>query len=170
MRTDWRPCEDGPDGDPCEKEGCFVCHKFHTDLRYSYLWRGPKPEPVTAPPRWKIQWWSTKQKILAYWWPVHRRVRRAWRFAIAVIRHTLAGFPRSTEAEVAARRKVCKPCIFRDQEKDECTQCGCRLGGEKKLIAKLAWARERCPMDYWGPVRGENVFRRGLRWLKRQLT
>lgn len=155
MRTDWRPCEDGPDGDPCEREGCYVCDKFRTDLRYSYLWRAPKPVTPPIPPWWQLQF---DRFLMERWYPNVRRLRRVWTFAKAAVRHTLAGLPRATAEDVAIRRRICHPCIFRDRERDECMQCGCSLGDERKLITKLAWAREQCPMEYWRSVPGVTVF------------
>lgn len=102
-------------------------------------------------------------------WPA--RYRRYRRFAEALLKHVLAGFPRATTQDIAARRKVCDPCWRRDKKTDQCTLCGCKLasrGGKKDLISKLAWAGEQCPEydpvkrpgQYWGPVKGETIWRR----------
>lgn len=102
------------------------------------------------------------------WAKLRKEIPRWSRFARAVLRHALAGFPRASPADVDFRRSICGPCFWRDKVKDECSQCGCRLGGQKQLIAKLAWAGESCPMydpvkrpsEYWGAVKGETIFRR----------
>ena len=111
--------------------------------------------------------WRLSQYIGAIHW------RRYLRFLQAVLRHVLAGLPRASAADVAARRAICDPCFWRDRKTDTCTQCGCRLGGKKELVAKLSWAGEKCPLydtakrpgQYWGAVKGETVFRRLLRLL-----
>lgn len=176
MRTDWRPCEAGPDGDPCEQEDCYICRKFRDDARYRMLWSGPKPPPTVDPPLWRVRLYQFRRFVGRYWSPLRRRTARLWRFTAAVVRHTLAGFPRATEEDVAARRAVCQPCIWRDRGEDECTQCGCHLGGRRQLLSKLAWAKERCPLydpekrpgEYWGPVQGETLWLRLWHLLQRK--
>lgn len=100
--------------------------------------------------------------------------RRLLRFALALARHALAGFPRATDAEVAARDAICGPCCWRNRERDICTRCGCNLGGMKHLPNKKRMAKEQCPLwdpvrrpgEYWGPVPGETIWRRLWLWLK----
>jgi len=106
------------------------------------------------------------------------RVRRYLRFGWAFLRHVAANLPHATEEQQAARRAICGPCWRRNKETDECTLCGCRLnsqGGKKKLASKILWAREQCPMWEpeqgrpwgWGPEKGETIWRRWLRFLRR---
>lgn len=109
---------------------------------------------------------------LPLWKRFTAAARDKWRllsvFVRALLRHVTAGLPQASPADVAARRAICNPCCWRDKEKDVCTKCGCTLGSEKHLVAKLVWAKERCPMwdpekrpgEYWGSVRGESIFRR----------
>lgn len=113
------------------------------------------------------------------------RVRRSLRFAWAFLRHLAAGLPHATEEQQEARRAKCGPCWRRNRETDECTLCGCRLnskGGKKKLVSKILWAGEQCPMWEpeqgrpwgWGPEKGITIFgrvrRRLWRWLLRTIN
>lgn len=115
---------------------------------------------------WRV-WWAPRQ------WFSRTSVKRYLTFAQAALSYVLAGFPCATDAEVTFRRATCDPCFWRDKEKDQCTQCGCHLGGKKELVAKLAWATEQCPLydpvkrpgEYWGPVKGETLWRRWWRRL-----
>ena len=116
---------------------------------------------------------------LQLWWRINKAKRRRYlRFLQAVLRHVLAGLPRASAADVEARRRICDPCFWRDKKTDTCTQCGCRLGGKKELVAKLSWAGEKCPLydvvkrpgQYWGAVKGETVFRRMCQLLSRLLA
>lgn len=53
---DWRPCESGPAGDPCERwepgpytaAACWICWLYHTNSTYRDLWNGPKPAPPSG--------------------------------------------------------------------------------------------------------------------------
>lgn len=186
MRTDWRPCESGLNSHPCERwedglyteDQCLICWKYHTDPKYKKLWNGPKPL-YTAYPTF-CQLWLYRFKItIQKWFPWyiwHIKVIRARRFIIAVSRHIAGGLPTTVSSDVVFRRAICQPCIWRNTNTDECSQCGCNLGGEKKLISKIAWAREQCPLfdpevrpgEYWGPVQGETIWvrlwRRVVTW------
>lgn len=118
--------------------------------------------------------WDSLQFRLAWIRSVVQRIqslpwKRYTRFTQAVLRYILAGLPRATAADVAFRRGKCDPCIWRDRKTDSCNQCGCHLGGKKELLSKLSWATEKCPLydpvkrpgQYWGPVKGETIWRRG---------
>lgn len=121
--------------------------------------------------------WLQLRFVVELFRAMRRKTQRLRRFAASAARHVLRGFPRACAADVAARRSVCGPCMWRDRETDTCTQCGCHLGGRKDLIAKLAWAGEKCPLydpvtkpgEYWGPVQGSTIWRRAFRRVLRLL-
>lgn len=120
-------------------------------------------------------------RLLDFWrrLSLHHRVRRLLRFSRSALHHLMAGLPHATEEEQAARRNQCSRCPQFNQEKDECKECGCTLGaveGQKKLVRKILWAGESCPLwrqagprpacqpmppeGGWGPVKGVSIFRR----------
>ena len=162
----------------CDKSGYCPRFKRQMHRRQYEICRGGTTDglPVVLRNRWLALWagrplrgWVLYDRFSA----TRIRLYRLLRFAQAVLRHVAAGLPRASAAGVAARRAVCEPCFWRDKDKDQCNQCGCHLGGRKELVAKLAWAKERCPLydpakrpgEYWGPVPGEALWRRLLRRL-----
>ena len=148
-----------------------------------------RPEDVAAfqamlKPRklWIIQEW-----IRPWIHGLRSTFGRCWRFSTALLCHILSGLPHATAEQQASRRAICNGCPQFDLEKDECKECGCKLGavekkGMKKLMRKTLWARESCPLwrltgprsacqpappeGGWGPVEGISIVQRLLRrWL-----
>lgn len=77
-------------------------------------------------------------------------VTKAANFAASAAAHVAAGMPRATDEQVAARFAICQGCEHLQAGK--CAQCGCPIVRERRLISKLAWAGESCPVGKWGPV------------------
>ena len=92
-----------------------------------------------------------------------RRLAQVLRFARALVRHLVHGLPTASPTDQAARWAICQPCPQRSPD-NTCGKCGCQLKGA--LLNKLAFARERCPIDKWGPVKGEKLWARAWRWVR----
>lgn len=73
---------------------------------------------------------------------------RGWNFAAAMAKWTLAGMPRSTQAEIDERLAICLACPH--LQGNHCTKCGCACVESNRLINKLALATETCPEGKWG--------------------
>jgi hypothetical protein len=71
---------------------------------------------------------------------------QAANFAASLTHHALAGFPKATDDERAARLEVCRACDRYDAAQVRCKECGCFLA------AKTRWAAEACPLGKWGPI------------------
>lgn len=71
-------------------------------------------------------------------------------FATSAAAHVAAGMPRASQEEIERRFSLCKSCDRFDGR--ACTLCGCPIKRESKMISKLAWANESCPIGKWGPV------------------
>ncbi len=72
---------------------------------------------------------------------------RGWNFATAMARWALAGMPRRTPEEIAARLEICQSCEF--LAGDHCSKCGCACVENNQLINKLALSTEKCPEGRW---------------------
>ena len=75
---------------------------------------------------------------------------KAVNFAASAAAHVAAGLPRASQEEIERRFSLCKSCDRFDGR--ACTLCGCPIKRESKMISKLAWANESCPIGKWGPV------------------
>ncbi len=76
-------------------------------------------------------------------------VERARNFATSAARHVASGMRTCTEEQVEARYAICRACeFFRDES---CMKCGCPLARGVRLVSKLSWANENCPVGKWGP-------------------
>jgi hypothetical protein len=73
---------------------------------------------------------------------------KAARFASSAARHVASGMPQTTDKERERRFSICQHCEFFDGK--ACSKCGCSVVREKRLISKLAWAHEECPVGKWG--------------------
>lgn len=52
--------------------------------------------------------------------------------------------------EMAAERmKICKECEHYNATTTQCRECGCFMK------AKTMWPNSRCPLNKWGPHKGE---------------
>ena len=75
--------------------------------------------------------------------------QKVMNFGKALVQHTLAGLPASTQEEALRRQAICASCIgedgWYDAEKDMCThpKCGC------KIKRKSRWAKQECPLGKW---------------------
>lgn len=177
----------------CDCQSAGWCSRFtrQMTLREWELCSGKCPRERPCPSDELLAAYRGQWAVEAAPWPLARlwrfrqwlrakrpKVRRGLRFARALLRHALAGFPRASPADVEFRRSICGPCFWRDREKDECSQCGCNLGGVKLLPNKLKMAGESCPMwnpetrpgQYWGPVPGMTIWVRMWRRLWRKVT
>lgn len=149
----------GPNG--VEDKLCFHC----------FLRDHPRPPRFQRLRRSIPRWLET----------VRNRLRIYLRFSKAVFWHTLAGLPHATAEEQAKRRDQCSRCPQFAREKDECKECGCKIGaaekkGTKKLMRKTLWAGAQCPLwqatgprsacqpippeGGWGPVKGVSLWKR----------
>jgi hypothetical protein len=70
-------------------------------------------------------------------------LRKALNFGKAVARDVLAGRPRVTPGQKAARLAVCEACPQFKAANRSCLVCGCHLD------AKAGWAKEDCPEGRW---------------------
>ena len=66
--------------------------------------------------------------------------------------HVYAGFPKSTQAQINERYKICLECEKFNKEKSECGVCGCAISQKKIFMNKLAWADQECPTGKWHKV------------------
>lgn len=83
-------------------------------------------------------------------------VQRASNFTRSAVRYAAAGLPNATDAEIERRWAICQQCEH--MTGGRCQRCGCPIVRERRLLSKLAWATESCPVGKWGPVgldRGE---------------
>ena len=148
---------------PCPSDSSTNAHKARWTAQVSY-W---------SLLRWRWLKFSNRLEL------IKTPLRRLKLFASALLRHVLAGLPHATIEEQAIRRRICTRCSQFDADRDECKACGCKLGaeqGKRKLIRKILWAGEACPLwqesgprpacmpsapeGGWGPANGVSLFRR----------
>lgn len=156
------PCKLGADNLPCgDTAKCRFCYLFAHDQEYRTAWGGDQSASV-ADDALRSKW-SPSPPPLA---------QRAWTFAKALARHVLAGCPQASERD--RRLAICRACEHCDAAKDQCRQCGCRMG------VKAAWELERCPLGKWDvpvlnllyhvlPIKGNGTWQRNLDQLRQRL-
>lgn len=144
------------------------CPSLESSVAYQALWAS------------EIQAWSW----IKFWQPWEKSradLDMFLRFVKAWFQHILAGLPHATVEQQSVRRSQCNRCPQFNMEKDECKECGCKLGavkkkGTKRLMYKTLWAREQCPLwqasgprpacqpvppeGGWGPVDGVTLWQR----------
>lgn len=122
-------------GTPTEKSGeyLFTCDRcrmrhvgMHTVETHYCDVKTPPPEPQESAP-------GLLDKVK--------------NFTTAAAKHIAAGMPRASEEEVALRFAICQGCEF--LKDNACMKCGCHISGDKKLISKLSWADQKCPIGKW---------------------
>lgn len=74
-------------------------------------------------------------------------LQKAKNFAQAAVSHVASGMPRASDEEIERRFAICQGCEF--YKDNACQKCGCPVNREKKLISKLAWADQKCPVGHW---------------------
>jgi hypothetical protein len=79
--------------------------------------------------------------------------RKAVNFSGAVVKHVANGGRQCTDEEIAARYAKCEACA-KWRRGDHCTHpsCGCPVSPKRKLVSKLCWASESCPIGEWGAI------------------
>jgi hypothetical protein len=76
--------------------------------------------------------------------------KRAANFVVAAAGHIASGARRATDEQVAARFAICQGCEQFDGK--GCARCGCAITPERKIVSKLSWAEQECPVGKWGAV------------------
>ncbi len=79
-------------------------------------------------------------------------LRKVFTYGKAVARDVLAGRPRVTDEQKAARLDVCRDCPQFNPRKGSCRVCGCNLD------AKAGMATEDCPEGRWPHQDAASVF------------
>ena len=74
-------------------------------------------------------------------------MKKAWRFSLAAIKHACRGMPSCSQEQINERLRICKGC--RHWSGKSCSKCGCACNGNKKVLNKLAWADQECPIGKW---------------------
>lgn len=74
-------------------------------------------------------------------------LQKAKNFVKSTSRHIANGMQQASEEEISRRFTICQGCEFFDGK--ACKKCGCPIVREQKLISKLSWANEKCPMNKW---------------------
>ena len=72
---------------------------------------------------------------------------KAINFTQALFKHVLSGGERTSPKERNRRLEICKSCEMFDGY--SCTKCGCPITAQTKLISKLDWANQHCPIKKW---------------------
>jgi uncharacterized paraquat-inducible protein A len=57
--------------------------------------------------------------------------------------------PKSSQAEINRRFKICVSCEYYNETENECGICGCNLNNRKIFMNKLAWLDQKCPEGKW---------------------
>jgi len=77
---------------------------------------------------------------------------RGARYLAALARWSAAGWPCRADEEIdRIYRSCCRPCDWRDAEKDVCRECGCPVGDAEAwpVRNKIAMATEHCAKGLW---------------------
>ena len=79
-------------------------------------------------------------------------VERGGRYLAALARWSAAGWPCRADEEIDRIYKgCCRPCDWRDAEKDLCRECGCPVQDAEAwpVRNKIAMATEHCAKGLW---------------------
>lgn len=63
--------------------------------------------------------------------------------------HVYSGMPKSSQAQIDYRLKICLSCYDYDEKNKECGLCGCNVNNRRIFMNKLAWADQKCPKGEW---------------------
>lgn len=63
--------------------------------------------------------------------------------------HVYSGMPKSSQAQIDYRFKICVTCSDYNEEEKECGICGCSVNNRRIFMNKLAWADQKCPKGEW---------------------
>lgn len=77
----------------------------------------------------------------------HQKTKK---FIKAFTEHIKNGSPTCNQQQMDARFAICKECEFFTGS--GCRKCGCGINRTRKLMNKLHWADQECPMGKWGKI------------------
>jgi len=76
-------------------------------------------------------------------------IKQIVNFTKAIIQHIRYGMKKSSSSDIDLRYSICLTCPSISPQKDQCLECGCYISIQKKVLNKLAWKDQKCPLNKW---------------------